>query len=492
MELTRYVAMARRWLWTLIIAGWVAGLAGYFVASQIPPTYESRSRVLIGPINADAETLRAASLHVQTYGELIASQPLLEGTIEQLGLSIEPRQLRPTVRATADTTTRLLTITAEHGDPELAAAIANALFDQLELITSQSLSRPDGAPLLLEPAEVPSSPVAPQISLIVGLAVFAGLLGAIVLLLLIEYFSDAVMESYDLAQAAPVPLLGTADLSRPRRLRSANPLIVEAAPDSRAAIAYRLITTKLAFAAGDHSKERLLVVGAQTHDGSGEVAANLAAAFARSGKRVALVDANAERREITRLLRLDGRVGLTDLLAGGPDVLDDALHHQAPDVVVLPYGLSRHADLVDAGHARQILDLVAARADLIIVNSAPIHLSASTLMWAGIVDSTVLTAHRGESKRHNVVYAVDSLRLVGANLVGTILQDGRQALRKSDARAGSRRPAGAQMRPDLGAPVAVRQAASATRSAAASGRGIDEQRRDAVSGGRLPDNRPAE
>ena len=41
MDLSGYLAIVRRWWWTLIVAAWIAGLTGWLVASTIAPTYES-------------------------------------------------------------------------------------------------------------------------------------------------------------------------------------------------------------------------------------------------------------------------------------------------------------------------------------------------------------------------------------------------------------------------------------------------------------------
>ena len=58
LELSGYLATARRWWWTLLVATWIAGLAGYLVATRIPATYEARSLMLVGPVGGDLNTLR--------------------------------------------------------------------------------------------------------------------------------------------------------------------------------------------------------------------------------------------------------------------------------------------------------------------------------------------------------------------------------------------------------------------------------------------------
>ena len=105
-ELSGYLAILRRWWWTLLVAAWVAGLMGYVFAGRIEPTYESSARLLVGPINSDTNTLRASSQLVQTYAELATSQGLLEGTVSRDGPAARGRgrasPLRPDDRQRPD------------------------------------------------------------------------------------------------------------------------------------------------------------------------------------------------------------------------------------------------------------------------------------------------------------------------------------------------------------------------------------------------------
>ena len=96
-ELSGYLAILRRWWWTLLVAAWVAGLMGYVIAGRIEPTYESSARLLVGPINSDTNTLRASSQLVQTYAELATSSGLLEATVSEMG--VEPARGRGRCRS---------------------------------------------------------------------------------------------------------------------------------------------------------------------------------------------------------------------------------------------------------------------------------------------------------------------------------------------------------------------------------------------------------
>ena len=114
MELSGYLAIFRRWWWTLLVAAWVAGLMGYVIAGRIQPTYEASARLLVGPINSDTNTLRASSQLVQTYAEIATSSGLLEDTVAEMGVPPEAAAgLQGAVRTIANDTTRILTIRVE-------------------------------------------------------------------------------------------------------------------------------------------------------------------------------------------------------------------------------------------------------------------------------------------------------------------------------------------------------------------------------------------
>ena len=231
MHLTGYLTVLRRWWWSLLIATWAAGLAGYVVASSLTPTYEAAARALVGPVNADIDTVRAASLLAATYSELVASQPVVQTAVEELGLT-EPAV---DVRSTADETTRLITIRVQYSDAATSAALANALADELIQMSREGTVRPEGEVRTIEPAVTPLEPIAPRVGLITGLTAIAGLVGALLLVLVLDLLDDRVKEVEELDEAG-VPLIGRIPSHRPPAGDADRPLVVDAAPEGRAAV----------------------------------------------------------------------------------------------------------------------------------------------------------------------------------------------------------------------------------------------------------------
>jgi Mrp family chromosome partitioning ATPase/capsular polysaccharide biosynthesis protein len=429
-ELSGYLATARRWWWTLLVATWIAGLAGYLVATRIPPTYEARTTLLVGPYEGDLNTLRASGQLALTYAELATVNNRLETAVKdvevQVGrpIDVSPSELGASTRVTANDTVRTLTIRVQSGDPAVAAALANSLAGQLTTLVSSGTGRPEGELQILEYATASGTPVAPQVSLIAILTALAGFLTALVLVVLIEYVGATVRSREDVNRLVPVPFLGQVEGNR-----SSSPgrgLVVEQLPASRMASSYRIVATKVVFAETDEPVRSLLLVGAQSGDGTGETAANLAAALATSGRRTVLVDSDDIDGEATILLGLDDRPGLAEVIRGQADVGDVTVAH-GPGLDVVPVGRSS-LDLLDDGAVRRVLDRLLAEHDLVVVAGPPTLGSAEALVYARATDASVVVVRRDQTKRDALTHAVESLTLVGATVLGVVL----------DARSGGR------------------------------------------------------
>jgi capsular polysaccharide biosynthesis protein len=455
-ELTGYLAVARRWWWTLLVATWVAAISGYVVASQIPPTYEAETQLLVGPYNTDVDTLRAAGDLVQTYADLVTTTPLLASAITETGARITPQDLRMATRVTANDTTRFLTIRVQDTDPQMAARLANTLGDEITQLASRGTSRPEGILQTVDFALPPTEPIAPQKSLIVGLAALAALIGAMVLVMLVEYLSAAVRSEDELDRLTGLPFLGKVDASRahPSSTRG----LIDQAPESAAAAAYRLVLAKATFGEAGHPARSLVVVGTASDGTSSQVAANLAAIMARGGRQVVLVDADASDMSATRIFGLLERPGLSDLAASAD--VDPALRlvRISSTLRVLPRGATLDQDGIDVARATSILESLGSKADLVVVNTGPLHLSAGALAWAQAAHSTILVAARDQARRDDVEYAAESLRLVGVDKAGTVLAERKRAIRRARPGAGHIEPG----RPMVGTPI--RDAFAGTRA----------------------------
>jgi capsular polysaccharide biosynthesis protein/Mrp family chromosome partitioning ATPase len=447
-DLSGYLAIVRRWWWTLIVAAWIAGLTGWLVASTIPPTYESQAKVLVGPLNTDTDTLRASGLLVQTYAQYVSTREVLASAIQEVGLDLSPAELAESMRVTANDITRILTIRVQAEDPEQAAELANTIATELEQLTSSGLSRPEGLIQIIEFAEPSLAPVAPQVSLIVMLAAFAGIVVAVVVILLLEYFGDTIRTGRELAALAGAPFLGAVQAPSGDKPGTGDLLVLDN-PASRAAQPYRLIATKLALGPDRDVRSSVLVLDSDSEAEAAVVATNLAAALGRGGRRTALIDGSGPGGTVTRLLGWTEREGLSETLAQG-------LHPELPDVMGgslagLPSG-REPLDGVDPDDLRAVIAGLTAEDGTAIVVGGPISTSPVSLALARAVDSVVLVARRDRARREDVTLTTEALRLIGIAPVGVILTERPSIL---GLRRESRRGTGARVMPiDVRLPAA--------------------------------------
>jgi capsular exopolysaccharide synthesis family protein len=135
MTFLNYVQFLRRWMWLAILGAVVAGSTSYFVSLQMPKLYEARTKLLLTPAqpgsSVTASDLTAAERLAGTYSELIKTRPVVQAGIEQAGLAVSYESALGLINVSPVRNTQLLQISAQAGNPEAAARLANSVADAL-------------------------------------------------------------------------------------------------------------------------------------------------------------------------------------------------------------------------------------------------------------------------------------------------------------------------------------------------------------------------
>jgi non-specific protein-tyrosine kinase len=130
-DLRRYIGLLWQWAWLLILVTVLAGVSAYIFSKRSTPIYQATTTVLINEAPATRSTdyaaIVASERQAQTYAQLMAKQPVLEGVIEQLGLDKNVGDLKDALEIQPLRDTTLIEVKVEDPDPQLAAAIANAI-----------------------------------------------------------------------------------------------------------------------------------------------------------------------------------------------------------------------------------------------------------------------------------------------------------------------------------------------------------------------------
>ena len=135
MDLRRQIAIVRKWFLILVGSVFLIGVAAFQVSSLQQKVYEAKATLIVGQslssVNPNYTQLLASQNLSTTYAAIATTRPILNNVIGRLSLPVTSDELAKHVQATVPLDSTLLTITAQDADPARAAAIANALTDEL-------------------------------------------------------------------------------------------------------------------------------------------------------------------------------------------------------------------------------------------------------------------------------------------------------------------------------------------------------------------------
>jgi succinoglycan biosynthesis transport protein ExoP len=427
-ELGQILQVARKWWWLIVACTLVAAAIGFGYSTMRPPVYRASTSLLVrleGSINDDYVAMRASAQLAATYAELLTKRPVIEAAAWALGL--DPDQTEEKVQVRLVPETLVIEVTVEDKNPRLAAEIANGIVAAFMQISRKSGGVRARDLIVVEPATLPLKPTPVRHTLYTALAAVVGAMLAVGLVFLLEYPDDTIKTPDDVSRALGLATLGAIG----RLAKGEESLVMAAQPLSPVAEAFRLLCTNIRFSSVDRPLRTLLVTSPGLTEGKSITVANLAAAMAQAGLRVLAVDADLRRPRLHQLFDLDldqegngGKLwwGLSGSLLEG--CTDGRLHPvQVEGLRVLPSGElpPNPAEIMGSQHMQQLLHQLAQEVDVVLIDSPPVLPVADATALAQAVDGVLLVLEAGHTRRGAARQAVESLRQVGANLVGVVL-----------------------------------------------------------------------
>lgn len=279
---------------------------------------------------------------------------------------------------------------------------------------------------MVAPADLPDVPFEPNWTRNIAMALAAGLVLGLAVVFLRERLDDRLAGRDDLEEAAGAPVLAIVPHQSGWKRKSATKLITRDAPKTAGAEAYRTIRTNIGFMGGTNGLKLIALASPSMGEGKTTTTANLAVSLAHTGKRVIAVSCDLRKPRLHKFFDLSNDRGLTSVLMDGlsiPEVAQRVAGLETLRVVAsgpIPHNPS---ELLGSDDMERLLVDLRRLADFVLIDTAPILAVSDALTIAPKMDGVLLIVDADATMRGAVRATREQLELVGANIVGAVLND---------------------------------------------------------------------
>ena len=189
----------------------IAGIISFFF---LTPIYKGSTQILVSQTKQptqqmiQTQEIQANLQLINTYNVIIKSPAILNEVIEQLDLDTTPEILTKSISVTNANDSQVVDITVQNEDPALAVDIANTVAQVFQseipnLMNADNVNILSPAILAANP-----SPVKPNKTMSVAIAMVIGLMVGVGLAFLLEYLDTTVKTEQDVEDVLGLPILG--------------------------------------------------------------------------------------------------------------------------------------------------------------------------------------------------------------------------------------------------------------------------------------------
>lgn len=406
----------------------------------VVPKYESSIKLVLAQVvQSSEEPKKTESITqsditmnnqlVSTYTEIIKSKNVLKKVIEKLNLDMSIEELAKKITVSSVKETQILKISVLDERPELAqniaTEIANTFKEEVNSIYNiNNVNVIDAAERSEEPANI--NHVKDIIMFeILGMFLSCGII-------LIIYLMDTTLkDENDVETEIGVSALGMIPLYKEEINGKRSELL--SFDDSKSPITecFRTLRTNLVFARNNKNLKNILIISSFSSEGKSYVAANLAMSFAKTNKKVIIVDADMRKGRQHNIFNMKNSKGLSNCLSNISKFDSTSINQiskyvkstEYPNIHLIPSGTrpTNPLELISSDKMLELLSILDKIYDYVIIDGTPTNIVSDSIALSKYVDATVIVGEYKKTKIEAINKVKKSIENVGGSITGVIL-----------------------------------------------------------------------
>jgi capsular exopolysaccharide synthesis family protein len=203
-------------------------------------------------------------------------------------------------------------------------------------------------------------------------------------------------------------------------------LVTALEPTSVAAEAYRYVRTNLLYRLPGTSSNVIMVTSPRSEEGKSTICANLGVVLAQAGKDTLVLDCNFREPVIHEIFGLRSTPGIADVLAGTHEVREacqEPLSDSRLRVLTVGTLPPDPTGLLGSPRFLEALSGIREEFDYVLIDSPPIGMVSDPAILATHSDGVLLTLDAHAGRKEDAYQAVHNLMSVGANVLGTVMNN---------------------------------------------------------------------
>lgn len=425
--------------WCILLSAILFACVFGWVASRSVPTYTATAKLyIVNPTSTGLNIydLQLGSALTMDYQEVFRTWEVHEMVREELDLPYSYEELQSMLTVANPEDTRILYITVQNTNAQLAADIANAYAKAAKtfIMNTMKTEQPSDFSIALVPGT--GYKTSRTQSIIMGFLL--GSVLAVGILTLIFVLDNSPKTPEDINKYAGIPTLAILPaFQKTKKGEKKTSPSSEAPgehsiqfmrfpePDITSAEGLNTLVINLSYCGSDIRK--VMITSRFSGEGKSYVTMNLMRTLAGMKKKVVVVDTDLRASGIQTAYGLhygnDQRNGLSEYLAGICSADDVIYQTDVPNAWIVPAGHNapNPLQLLDTEKMHRFVDSLAEQYDIVLLDTPPVGVMVDAIAMAKFCDGAVLVVGYHQGKLSEINDAVKNIQKTGCPVLGGVL-----------------------------------------------------------------------